>query len=407
MMVVFMVIAALAIDLGVAYTARTTAQHSADAAALAGAYTLVSQQALTGSDLILAATKDAAAVANRYKVLNYPVTVSDAPQGPTACDTGTNMVCIDETKHRVTVTVGVPVDTYFAKLLPGVDLVHVNVMAVAEAAKNALGEKCLKPFYLSNDAITPLPLLDPKAATPQDWVNRCQKAISGTPEVNGGAPTSILDANGQLTQWAQDYIAQQKSFTKYTGDNSKCAGQIGCPISFWHQDTTGESQWGIIDFSEGQGNEGALVRCAITNCLQECTGTRAMYKCNDPVAELKTGQTTGNIEKAFQDEIGQIANKPANFYEDVGLYLNSGTEQKTSPSVVSVLIWDCTKAIDHNGTQAVVNVSGIGMLFINRVAKKNNSNAFLLGAGNCDNNNSEGPGGTTTVPIRLVYTGSR
>ena len=69
----FLGIAALCIDLGVLYTARTSAQHAADSAALAGAFTFVnSPNAIQPA----AAQEAAIAAAGTNRILGQTVSIS-------------------------------------------------------------------------------------------------------------------------------------------------------------------------------------------------------------------------------------------------------------------------------------------------------------------------------------------
>src|SRR5205823_11011113 len=75
--VVLMTMAALAIDLGIGYTARTSAQTTADAAAIAGAYTFLNPTYSQPT----AAQQGAIRLAAQNKILGQPVTISAADVG--------------------------------------------------------------------------------------------------------------------------------------------------------------------------------------------------------------------------------------------------------------------------------------------------------------------------------------
>ena len=98
--VVLFAMASLAVDLGLLYTARTSAQHAADAAALAGAFVFYDNPTLTSAEYTAQATAAAVSVGNRddssgnpqFMVLGKPITVT------------TGNVNVDTTKRRVTVT---------------------------------------------------------------------------------------------------------------------------------------------------------------------------------------------------------------------------------------------------------------------------------------------------------------
>src|SRR5215475_13331860 len=103
LLIAFLGIAALCIDLGVVYTARTSAQHAADSAALAGAFTFINSPNATQPAV---AQQAAIAAAGTNKILGQTVNIS-------ASD-----VVVDTTKHQVTVTVSrlgsSGVNTFFA-----------------------------------------------------------------------------------------------------------------------------------------------------------------------------------------------------------------------------------------------------------------------------------------------------
>src|SRR5437667_1799125 len=129
---------ALAVDIGVLYSARTSAQEVADAAALAGAFTFIndtqSSQPQTPSS-------------NRLQVaLN-----NSAPGQPvSAADVNVN---VDVANRRVTVDVQSTQNTYFARAL-GVQTANVGVEAVAESAQYATGSACAKPWFIPNTAFS-------------------------------------------------------------------------------------------------------------------------------------------------------------------------------------------------------------------------------------------------------------
>src|SRR5215475_7961543 len=106
LLIAFLGLAALCIDLGVLYTARTSAQHAADAAALAGAFTFVNSPNATQPDT---AQQQAIAVAATNRILGQSVTIA------------TGDVSVDTTKRQVTVTVSrlgtSGVNTFFGKAL--------------------------------------------------------------------------------------------------------------------------------------------------------------------------------------------------------------------------------------------------------------------------------------------------
>ncbi len=134
-MVVLIVMMALAIDLGVLYTARTSAQHAADAAALAGAFTYVTNP--LASNPGASATAAALAAATQNNILGAPVPASE--------------VTVTPNPPYVTVTISHTAPTFFAKVI-GQNQAAIAVTATAQGGTGvpgqALGTSCLRPFWI-------------------------------------------------------------------------------------------------------------------------------------------------------------------------------------------------------------------------------------------------------------------
>src|SRR5438876_486738 len=130
-------ILALAVDIGVLYSARTSAQEVADAAALAGSFTFIND---TQSSQPQTASSNALQLALNNSVLGQPVSAADVN------------VNVDVANRRVTVDVQSTQNTYFARAL-GVQTANVGVEAVAEAAPNSTGTACAKPWFIPNTAL--------------------------------------------------------------------------------------------------------------------------------------------------------------------------------------------------------------------------------------------------------------
>jgi Flp pilus assembly protein TadG len=135
-MSVFLGATAIAVDLGMLATARTEAQRTADAAALAGASALV----FVPND-----ARKAREWAQEYATLNavrgIPVTLREQ-----------DIQVIGDTV-RVTVLrsqdYGGPVETIFARVF-GVDGVDISAVAAAHAASQAAVVNCLLPITLAD-----------------------------------------------------------------------------------------------------------------------------------------------------------------------------------------------------------------------------------------------------------------
>lgn len=380
LMLVLVAMAALAIDVGVAWTARTAAQHAADSAALAGAYTY-GAPALDSATRIQNAANAASVTANEANVLGAQVNVSAAPHGPAECPATDNIVCVDDDNRRVTVTVAVPVQTYFAKIWSTFNVLSAKVHATAEAAEHASGSRCLKPFYLAN-SILRLPTEDPATAF---------------------ASGHVIIKDGDITPYAKQYIQNEANFA--SSDPSSCAGTSGCPLDVWSQGSQQVSQWGLVDFSEGQNNAGVLA-CTITSCLQDCTATTPMFTCQDTKVGIFSGQKVGQVQKNVQDLIGYPNNDT---FIDWNHFDHNGTVvEGSSDSLLSVIVYDdsmYSKANPFpNGTLPQLNLVGFGEIFMNEIKKGSKSSVFLVSAGGCGSLDSTqvGAGGPAGVPIRLV-----
>ncbi len=139
LMVPLMGFAALAIDVGMLYTARTQCQNAADAGALAGAGYMLTLNNLNGGAANNIKAK-AVEFANYNQVLSTPVTI--LPTDVTVDFTLKRCtVCVPRTEAR-----GNPVQTFFARVLLR-NSVDVSACATAEIA-NARASNCLKPWAL-------------------------------------------------------------------------------------------------------------------------------------------------------------------------------------------------------------------------------------------------------------------
>src|SRR4029450_11074669 len=112
---------ALGVDTGALYSARTSAQEVADAAALAGAFTYIKDPRNPNPAAL--AINDALLVATNNTVMGQPVVAADVTVTP------------DVANRRVTVEVRSAQPTYFAKAIWG-NTANIVTTATAEAAAN-------------------------------------------------------------------------------------------------------------------------------------------------------------------------------------------------------------------------------------------------------------------------------
>jgi hypothetical protein len=137
-MLVLLAAAALAIDVGVLYTAKTQCQNAADSGALACGGHMLMFNTLNASVAAQSTTK-AVEYANYNKVLSTPVAINN---GDVTVDLNLKRcrVCVPRTEAR-----GNPVPTYFARIWR--NSVDVSACATAEVV---LGQSisCMKPWAL-------------------------------------------------------------------------------------------------------------------------------------------------------------------------------------------------------------------------------------------------------------------
>jgi Flp pilus assembly protein TadG len=139
-MVALIVVLGLAVDLGMVYTARTSAQHAADAGALAGAYAFltypsssINNPAYGGSQGVATTMATDAAIQN--KVLGTTLSAAD-------------VTVTFPASNRLTVAVQTAIPTYFMKVV-GVRQVAIRAHATAEAASLPSATSCLRPFWVT------------------------------------------------------------------------------------------------------------------------------------------------------------------------------------------------------------------------------------------------------------------
>jgi hypothetical protein len=230
--VVILVMAALAVDMGVLYTARTSAQHAADAAALAGAFTFVTNPTATAADASAAAMTSGTS----NSILGTPVAPAEVQVTQVLTPTTTQ-------PGRVTVSITRNIDTAFARVI-GVNQEAVTVVAAAEASTLAGGTGCLRPFWITNSQngscanplimpdgtpnpninLTNYPITLHDNTSPSQWgfinfgsgATSIQAAISSCQNVRNSCGTPLTVETGNITsikQPLQNLIGQPQQDT--------------------------------------------------------------------------------------------------------------------------------------------------------------------------------------------------
>jgi hypothetical protein len=202
MIVALLAMMSLAIDLGMAFTARSEAQRVADASALAGASVFLD----TPEPPDLRAAADARA--RQYAGMNF---VRNRPVEPTE-DVD---VWVDLADERVRVRIrrsGLPV--WFARLI-GQNELAVAALAAAQA-QNAGATDCLKPWAVMDawDPMQDAEMFDPTKHTYEPITEQCD--MTGTGYGSGIRDAVRCDHGMQLTIKAQrpnqDYLPEPGVF---------------------------------------------------------------------------------------------------------------------------------------------------------------------------------------------------
>ncbi|MCI0355205.1 MAG: pilus assembly protein TadG-related protein, partial [Acidobacteria bacterium] len=310
--------AALAIDLGVLYTARTSAQHAADAAALAGALTFIDSTSAQPA----AAQEAAIATAGANFVLGKVVTISAAE------------VNVDIPNRLVTVTVPLigasGIGTYFARAIQ-VKSVDVTVQASAEASLVGAGSRCLKPLFIPNTILST-----------QDPVLACAAGEKIFERVGGGVPPLNCTQPTEHSSW-------------FTSNN---------PVGGAYQIRPGNpanalvpSQFYALDFGAG----GSDYRCTLGGCTNDC-GITNIPSCGDSYP-VKTGNMIGPTNQGVDDLTG--ANP--DIWLGVGQYEDgfNGLVYPTSNQLVVAPVWDnCCQVINPGTNGQTAMIVGFVDLFI-------------------------------------------
>jgi Putative Flp pilus-assembly TadE/G-like len=367
LLIAFLGIAALCIDLGVLYTARTSAQHAADAAALAGAFTFVNSPTATQPN---AAQQAAIATAGANKILGQTVTIASGD------------VVVDTATRRVTVTVSrlgtSGINTFFAKAI-GMSQASVQVQAMAQASASAGASRCVKPVYIPNTIYS---TLDPAAAC------------------TASPPQVIFDSSNNISAWAQN----QSGGFRFTGQCNfiRPTSPSGALLP---------SQFYSLDFGSGA----ATYRDVWANCLNLVSGaTPGVVKCGDSIP-VETGNMVGPTRQGVGDMIGNPQDTWLGPDPTTGVlqYQTSTGISNTSKSLAVVAVWDnCHPPAITSGTNGQsAPIIGFLDVFVDGMSNDcsgpanggNNVRVHTVNAITC---NGPGSGSTTpgpfAVPVQLV-----
>lgn len=396
---------ALAVDIGMLMKARSDAQRTADAAALAGASAFIDKNVELNQ--LPAARERALEYANRNYVGGSTVDV-DSSAGGTTID-GTRWIV--ETKEAVIVIIPDSfkvraiirrqnVGTFFGRIM-GQSLATVSAKAAAEAV-NSNGAKCVKPFALPDMWAD----LDDDANGNRQWDGTEEweynpdideyKPYEGDPVEYGN-----IDDTGYGSDWRNDYA--DVNGDKFIGDKGRQitikpqdpneTGVISPGIFYpWviPEDPTQDADCGVG--GSGGGEAGAA---PYSQNICSCNNSLVMLGVD---YEIQTGNMVGPSYFGIKD---LISLDPAARWDPTGdSVMNSKAGNwLDSPRIIKIALWDPIE-VQKSGKQSI-KFTNIALMFVEKQKKMHDpiTARFITYA---TGSATTGPGGPLIKTLRLI-----
>ncbi|MBW3660051.1 MAG: hypothetical protein KY397_00255 [Gemmatimonadetes bacterium] len=353
-------ILALAIDLGMLFTARGEAQRAADSAALAGAASFIEAPDNEQRARDIAVQYAAANSVRKDAVALVPEDVE-----------------VDVPRMRVTVTVrrtadrGLAVATWFARVF-GVDEVDVAARATAEASP-AGAATCLKPF-----------------AVPDAWDD-----VDLDDRYDSGEYYHPTD-----TGYGSDFRNGQPSQNGVDPDGTTYEDDFGRPIVL-KEGTPQEAivpswyfPWDVPQVSGSPATGASRYRWNIANCNTSVIRLGEAYM-------VENGNMTGPTRQGVEDLIDQDPDASWDLAAD-SVVNSRYVPWKASPRVANIPLFDPTQPVDPGKKPIVFN--NITAFWVEEMKGKDVVGRFLFATG--VGVGSDGLGGATEGPevkfVRLV-----
>ena len=365
-MMAFLAGSMLAIDVGMLMTARSQAQNSADAGALAGAVALF-RESFTDLSATGPATTSAIRAAEMNQVMSKNVSVTSGDvtfeQGPSG---QMNRVKVNVFRSAAR---GNPVNTYIARFF-GMQTADIWATATAEATPaNAM--TCVKPFTI-----------------PDKWIEK------GTPPWDGDDTYDAFDNKGRPLANPDIYIPATES--GYTGYNNEAHRGQRLTI----RAATGNNITVSFYFSLALGNNdgnltgGELYRWNIGNC-----NTSIMHF-GDPLTQEPGAMEGPTIQGA--DEL--IAKDPSTYWDEATGTVKGSRFGNNSPRIFPIPLYDpiVYDSGKRNGRNAdLVTANWIGFYLESTQGNGITGRIIPIG-GIYDKNSGPAPAGAFPIAIRLV-----
>ena len=439
-MVAIVSMAALAIDIGTLYEAKAEAQRAADAAALAAAQ-VISTSGITGDPTNSSlswqpacggtnssATLMAVSVAQQNLIAGTAAPTSNIHvYYGTSAGVGTNTSCTGAgaafgVNPVVEVYVQQPnLPTFFARifsLIPGGTFSNSGVSATAAAeAFNPSGSspmipvqpRCVKPWMVPNQdpRHATLPFVDVSTGAIQKAGLSATGVIGETFDLfvdcgpSGGRRGRCVladpspQANGKGGGNTLDYIPGQVLSTSIAiAANTKIDGCAEATHNDYSKAVAGCDQTTVYACGVSGGNTVELTEDPGLPRNDSVNGAACLINAGGDL--LGQGQ---DVLASYPFQIEAGSNSAL-----VAAGISSGSQITSSPSIVSLPIYDNSVTINPTGTTPVT-VIGFLQVFINSVNSRNgNINVTVMNIAGCGNGSTSPPValGTSPVPVRLI-----
>lgn len=362
-------VAAVAVDLGMLYKARSDAQRAAEAAALAGASAFV-DFASTDPEAVDSADARARRFAESNGILNRPVTAGEVQE-----------VQVIPDSQKVRVVVGrAGVGTWFARLL-GVDSVPVSARAAAVAVPAGSGS-CVKPI-----------------AVPDTWREGTQDA-NGDQIEQDGEDWSYSPGPDAYNPGNPDQPSVGSGYGSNARDDGTYINDLGRPMSLKLPDpanpTPNLGPRQFKPFSTSNSNDPANYLDDLEGCDENPVQLDQPYQLVNPDPQLPVATQRGVDSLIGADPNAQWdgnTNTVTNTDPRYGSWRNS-------PRVIKIGLFDPSQL---GPTQTAVRFNNIGLMFLEGFDPSTNTLSgrflyFASGAGDLNN-----PAyGTLVRRLRLV-----
>jgi Putative Flp pilus-assembly TadE/G-like len=411
-MVFVLGIAGLGVDLASLYVGRNQAQRSADAAALAGAQTLVSQGCTSAGGSTISAScqslarQRAIAVGNANLISGVSPAIADADvtfPSTSTTDPQIKVVASRNTTHSNAMP------TFFVKIF-GINSANVSASAKAEAfnpsgTSGNVGAECVKPWLLAN--------CDSGHTTPGNA--NCPGYGYFVDPTSGAIEHPGLVSSGGV---------QGELFTVKPGDPN--SGATAAPGKFWPVFLpAGSVATDCPSCATGSGGggtgSGSLYRYNI-----ECCNHNTIV-CGSNTVQPITGNMVGPSQQGVDCLIHQGGTKSSpigmDIFDPATWTITAGSNNPygltgnitTSDSIITIPLYDGAVLCPGSSCPATVTVNVIGFLqlFIQYEDGSNQGNVltYVMNVSSCSQGGGGGSGGSgstitaggsSPIPIRLI-----